>query len=170
MRRLISAFALALAILFALPAAFAQNASRANTLIIVFKDGHRQSINLDSIERLEFPGAVPAGMINVPGPSRGRFLGKWEVGEGNGENFYIVLREDGTATRIMNGIERESGRWNYVDGEAQVTWNDGWHDCIRKVGSEFKKFAYSESKTFSSSDPDNVTNARNLTQNPSGVD
>ncbi len=168
MRRLSSAIVIAIAILFALPAAIAQTGSHPNSLVIVFKDGHRQTVNLDAIERLEFPGAVPAGMINVPGPSRARFMGKWEVGQGNGENFDIVLHEDGTAVRLMNG-DREGGHWNYVNGEARVTWNDGWHDCIRKVGSEFKKYAYSESKTFES-DPDNVTNARNLTQNPSGVD
>jgi len=168
MLRLPSVFLIAVAMLFALPAMIAQTGPHSNSLVIVYRDGHRQTINLDAIERLEFPGAVPAGLINVPGPSRARFMGKWEVGQGNGENFDIVLHEDGTAVRILNG-DHESGHWNYVNGEAQVTWNDGWHDCIRKVGSEFKKYAYSESKTFES-DPDNVTNARNLTQNPSGVD
>jgi len=162
-------FIFAMAFLFALPTAFAQAGSHSNSLVIVFKDGHRQTVNLDSVERLEFPGAVPAGLINTPGPSRARFFGKWEVGTGNGDNFVIQLHEDGTAMRIMNTIEHERGHWEYVNGEARVTWDDGWHDCIRRVNGEFKKFAYSESKTFES-DPDNVTNARNLSQNPSGVD
>jgi hypothetical protein len=169
MRRFVSAAAIALAVLFALPAVQAQAGAGPNTLVIVFKDGHRQNVNLSDIERLEFPGAVPAGMISTPGPSRARFLGKWEVGEGNGENFTITLRDDGTALRTMNALEREMGTWQYVNGEAQVTWNDGWQDCIRKTGSQFKKYAYSEGKTFHD-EPDNVTNARNLTQNPSGVD
>ena len=173
MRKLVAVavpvLAMVLAALYVAPDLFAQGSSRPNTLVIVFKDGHRQSINLSEVQRLEFPGEVPAGIISTPGPSRARFLGKWEVGEGNGENFYITLREDGNATRTMNTLEHEHGTWQYVNGEAQVTWDDGWQDCIRKVGSQFKKFAYSEGKTFSG-DPDNVTNARNLTQNPSGVD
>ena len=112
---------------------------------------------------------MPAGLLSVPGPSRAHFLGKWEVGEGNGDNFYITLREDGSARRLMNGIEHEDGTWKYVNGEAQITWNDGWHDAIRKDGAWYHKYAYSEGKTFHDQ-PDNVTNARNLTQNPTGVD
>ena len=27
----------------------------------------------------------------------------------------------------------EHGKWVYVDGEARVTWDDGWQDVIRKV-------------------------------------
>ena len=117
MHKLVSAIALAIAILFALPAARAQAGS--NSLVIVFKDGHRQTINLDNIQRLEFPGAVPAGLISVPGPSRAHFLGKWEVGEGNGENFYITLNDDGTAQRTMNDLEHERGTWVYAHGEAR---------------------------------------------------
>jgi hypothetical protein len=169
MHKLVSATALAIAILFALPAARAQASSHSNSLVIVFKDGHRQSINLDSVQRLEFPGAVPAGMISVPGPSRAHFLGKWEVGQGNGENFYITLNDDGTAQRTMNDLEHERGTWVYAHGEAEVTWADGWQDCIRKVGSWYKKYAYHEGKTFTD-EPDNVTNARNVSQNPNGVD
>ncbi len=119
MHKLVSATALAIAILFALPAARAQASSHSNSLVIVFKDGHRQSINLDSVQRLEFPGAVPAGLISVPGPSRAHFLGKWEVGEGNGENFYITLNDDGTAQRTMNDLEHERGTWVYAHGEAR---------------------------------------------------
>ena len=169
MRKFLSLTPAVLAILFAIPACQAQAGSAGNALVLVFKDGHRQRVNLDQLERLEFPGAVPAGLISTPGPSRARFFGKWEVGEGNGSNFYITLREDGTAQRVMNGIEHERGHWEYKNGEAQVTWDDGWQDCIRKVGSQFKKYAYSEGKSVNG-EPDNVTNARNLTQNPSGVD
>jgi hypothetical protein len=169
MQKFISAAALVFAIFFALPAAFAQAAPHSNSLVIVYKDGHRQSLNLNDIQRIEFPGAVPAGFISTPGPSRARFLGKWEVGEGNGDNFYISLREDGSALRTMNAMEHEHGTWQYVSGEAQVTWDDGWQDCIRKIDGQFKKVAYSQGKTFHD-DPDNVTNARNVSQNPSGVD
>ena len=106
MKSLISAAALGIAFLFALPPAKAQTGARPNTLVVVYKDGHRQSLNLSDIERLEFPAAVPAGLISTPGPSRARFLGKWEVGQGNGDNFYITLRDDGNATRTMNEIGR----------------------------------------------------------------
>lgn len=168
MHRVASATILAVAAFFLLPLSWAQDAST-NNLVIVFKDGHRQRVHLDDITRLEFPGPVPAGMISTPGPSRARFLGKWEVGEGTGDNFYISLREDGTALRTMNGIQREHGHWDYVHGEAQVTWDDGWQDCIRKVGLQFRKYAYHEGKAFTDQ-PDNVTNARNVTRNPTGVD
>ncbi len=154
-------------VVVALPAAcVAQQATGAGTVVIVFKDGHRQSIPLGDIERMEFPGPVPAGMLSIPGPSRARLLGKWEVGEGNGENFYITLKDDGTAWRSLGN---EHGTWQYNNGAAEVTWDDGWQDAIRKVGGWYKKFAYSEGKTFAS-DPDNVTNARNVSQNPRGVD
>lgn len=158
------------ALLFAavLPATRAQSA-QPGSLVIVFRDGHRQTFNLSEIQRLEFPGPVPAGLISVPGPSRAHFLGKWEVGEGNGADFYINLREDGTAVRTMHALDHERGTWQYVNGEAQVTWNDGWHDAIRKDGAWYHKYAYSEGKGFHD-EPDNVTNARNLTQNPTGVD
>ena len=160
---------LAVAPLMATPAAFAappqQNAG-GNSVVIVFKDGHRQTVNQNDIEHIEFPGPVPAGMLSVPGPSRAHFLGKWEVGEGNGDNFVITLRDDGTAFRSL-GDER--GNWQYVNGEAQIRWDDGSNDCIRKVGAWYKKFWYQEDQAFSGT-PENVTNARNLTQNPRGVD
>jgi hypothetical protein len=168
MLRLASAAVLAIAATIVLPQAEAQ-AGPENSLVIVFKDGHRERINLNNVERLEFPGSVPPGLITTPGPSRARFLGRWEVGEGNGSNFYITLREDGTAERTMNSLQHERGHWEYKSGEAQVTWDDGWQDCLRKVGTQFKKYAYREGKSFTD-DPDNVTNARNVTQNPNGVD
>jgi hypothetical protein len=136
------------------------------TIVIVFKDGHRQSFNLSDIDRVEFGGS---GSVAVSGegsgagvPSRGRFLGKWEVGDGSGGIFYITLNEDGTAYRTLRAI---SGHWVYVDGEARVTWNDGAQDAIRKVGTQFQKFAYVAGKLFTD-DPDNVTAAHNTTPHP----
>ncbi len=52
------------------------------------------------------------------------------------------------------------GRWEYVDGEARVTWEDGRQDAIRKTGAQYFKFAYGPGKSFTA-DPDNVTHARN---------
>jgi hypothetical protein len=130
-------------------------------LVIVFKDGHRQSYNLADIERVEFPTGDFAGIGNS-GPSRGHFIGKWEVGDGSGSNFYITLREDGDAMRSMGDVH---GKWVYVNGEAQVTWDDGAEDAIRRVGSQYQKFAYKAGKSFTDV-PDNVTNARNTTPKP----
>lgn len=137
-----------------------------STIVIIFKDGHRQTFNLADIARVEFAGSDLAAGGAPLGPSRAHFFGKWEVGQGNGDNFYITLHEDGTALRSLGD---EHGTWKYVNGEAQVTWDDGAKDAIRKVGSDFQKFAYGEGKSFTGT-ADNVTNARNLTQNPTGVD
>jgi len=159
-------------VLAVLPASALQPAQQAppkgdaGTLVIVFKDGHRQTVKLADVQHLEFPGPVPAGLISSPGPSRPHFVGKWEVGEGNGDNFTITLRDDGSALRSLGD---EHGTWQYVNGEAQIRWNDGSNDCIRKVGDWYKKFWYSENEAFNGT-PENVTNARNLTQNPKGVD
>jgi hypothetical protein len=138
------------------------------TIVIVFKDGHRQSFNLADIERVEFGGAGGVGVSSeVSGSAtsqtaRGRFFGKWQVGDGAGNDFYITLNEDGTAYRTLRAVH---GHWVYVEGEAHITWDDGAMDAIRRVGSRFQKFAYAAGKTFTD-DPDNVTNARNTMPHP----
>lgn len=134
------------------------------SIVIVFKDGHRQTFSLAEIERVEFPtsGEGAAMTSSAPVPSRNRFLGSWEVGDGSGNNFEIRLDGDGSAYRSMGN---ERGTWVYVDGEARVTWNDGAKDCIRKVGTIYRKFAYSQGKSFSA-DPDNEANARNTSAKP----
>jgi hypothetical protein len=158
------------------PSGFAQThpASKMHTagkssegvIVIVFKDGRRQSFNLADIARLEFPsGAVASGetaSASSPLPSRSRFLGKWKVGEGNGMNFFITLEENGEAHRSLHN---EHGKWVYVNGEAQVTWDDGAQDAIRKVGSYYHKYAYGAGKAFTDT-PDNVTDAQNTTPHP----
>jgi hypothetical protein len=136
----------------------------AGSIVIVFKDGHRQTFNLADIERVEFPtnGEPAAVTSSATGPSRNRFLGSWEVGDGAGNNFQIKLNDDGSAYRSLGDVH---GTWVYVEGEARVTWNDGNKDCIRKVGTIYRKFAYSAGKSFTS-DPDNEANARNTASKP----
>jgi hypothetical protein len=136
----------------------------AGSIVIVFKDGHRQTFNLADIERVEFPTSGEPGSMtsSATAPSRNRFFGSWEVGDGAGSNFEIKLNEDGSAYRSLGDVR---GTWVYVDGEARVTWNDGKKDCIRKVGTIYRKFAYSEGKSFTA-DPDNETNARNTSAKP----
>jgi hypothetical protein len=134
------------------------------SIVIVFKDGHRQTFSLADIERVEFPASgEPSAMTSSTTlPSRNRFLGSWTVGDGMGNDFEIRLNDDGSAYRSLGKVR---GSWVYVDGEARVTWNDGNKDCIRKVGTIYRKFAYSAGKSFTS-DPDNEANARNTSAKP----
>ena len=140
--------------------------SGSGTLVIVFKDGHQQSFNLSTIERVEFPTVpITAGEptpLKSLSPSRGHFVGKWEVGDGSGNNFFITLEENGDAKKSI-GVTH--GKWVYVDGEARVSWDDGWQDAIRKVGSKYLKFAYGPGKSFTD-EPDNVTSAHNTNPHP----
>jgi len=139
-------------------AAHAASKDNSGTIVIVFKDGHRRSFSLSDIARVEFAGGTSSDSADsYRVPSRGRFIGKWECGDGSGNNFYITLNEDGTAHRSIGDV---NGRWDYVDGEAHVTWDDGSHDAIRKSGPQYFKFAYGAGKSFTD-DPDNVAHARN---------
>lgn len=152
----VSALVLASSLIHAAPPA-----RPGGSIVIVFRDGHRQAFNLGDVERIEFEG----GTVNSSGenaPSRGRFLGKWEVGDGSGHDFTITLDENGDAYRSLGDVH---GHWNYVNGEAQVVWDDGAQDAIRRTGSRFQKFAYSAGKSFTDT-PDNVTPAKNLTPKP----
>jgi len=170
MRKFVSVAGLATMLCLTVPCGFAktppESQSGSGKIVIVFKDGHRQSFNLADIARVEFPVATEAAVQKSPVdpllPSRVHFLGKWEVGDGNGFNFFITLEENGDAWRSLH---HEHGKWAYVDGEARVTWDDGPHDAIRRVGSKFQKFAYGAGKSFTDA-PDNVTSARNTNSHP----
>ncbi len=160
------------------------SADRHESIVIVFKDGHRQNIDMSDIARIEFKTPlmivykdgrqknIPASDIariefesplTASTPGRNHFLGKWKVGEGNGySNFYITLDADGEA---LKSIGATHGTWTVVDGEARITWDDGWRDAIRKVGSKHEKFAYEPGKTFDDA-PSNVTAAVNTEPSP----
>lgn len=143
------------------PAAAASRNSSGN-IVIVFKDGHRQSFNMADIDRIEFPGSTGGSKSSADLPPRGRFFGKWEVGDGVGNTFTITLREDGTALRSLRDMR---GHWSYVNGEAQITWDDGAKDAIRRVGNQYHKCAYGPGKPFTDQ-PDNETEAHNTTPRP----
>jgi hypothetical protein len=166
MRKTLSAATLAVLLLLTVSSVFAAPPATAKAtsgvIVIVFKDGLRQSFNLADIERVEFPTADGSASANPAWPSRGHFIGKWEVGEGNGDTFYITLNEDGNAMRSLGDVH---GKWIYVNGEAQITWDDSAEDAIRRVGSTYQKFAYKAGKSFTDV-PDNVTSARNTTPKP----
>ena len=143
------------------------NKSGSGQIVIVFKDGHRQTFNLADVARLEFSGTggIPIGdaaPAPAGAPPRGHFFGKWEVGDGAGSTFYIMLDDDGNAWRSLRRIH---GKWAYVNGEARVTWDDGAMDAIRRIDGQDKKFAYHAGKSFTD-EPDNVTDAKNTTPRP----
>jgi hypothetical protein len=144
----------------AMAAAPASSKNSSGTIVIVFKDGHRQTFNLSDIERVEFPAptvvAQNPASSNPAAPPRGHYVGRWECGDGNGGTFYIDLKESGEAMRSIGDVR---GHWEYVNGEAHILWDDGAQDALRKVGSQYQKSAYNAGKSFSDR-PANVTNAR----------
>ena len=125
---------------------------------VVFKDGHQQSFPISEISQIQFDSGRSGSQFG-----RNYFLGKWEVGVGvGGGKFFITLEPNGQAKKTLGSTH---GTWTFVDGEARISWDDGWHDAIRKVGSKHQKFAYEPGKTFSDP-PSNVTDARNTTAEP----
>ena len=168
MRKIVRAAALATLLCLAVPATFAKTHAAPTKvgqgmMVIVFKDGHRQSFNLADVARVEFPStAAEAADAATTTAAPAHFLGKWEVGDGNGSNFYITLEDKGNAMRSIGDVH---GKWVYVDGEARITWDDGAEDAIRKVGSRYQKLAYSSGMFFTGT-PNNVANARNTTPHP----
>lgn len=153
--------------LLVIPGAFAAAPARgAGAMVIIFKDGHRQTFNLGDIDRVEFPGATAAageaGTGSAGMPTRGHYVGKWECGDGAGGTFVITLKEGGEAERTLHAVH---GKWAYVNGEARITWDDGKLDLIRKVGSRYEKVAFHEGKSFSDQ-PDNIAGARLMTEKP----
>ncbi len=182
MRALTNSLAVSAFILVALsgtPATARPAADDHNTIVITFKDGHRQSLAVAEIARLDFksPSVIiyrdghhekinaadiaridfdaPDATATLPG--RAHFLGKWEVGDGGGNHFFITLDPDGSARKSLGAAH---GTWTLVDNEARITWDDGWHDAIRKVGTRHEKLAFEPGKSFDDS-PSNVTAARN---------
>jgi hypothetical protein len=125
---------------------------------IVYKDGHQEKLPAADIARIEFENSAASAMT----PGRTHFVGKWEVGEGNGGRFFITLDADGDARKTLGPPH---GTWTVVDGEARITWDDGWHDAIRKVGTGHEKRAFEPGKSFDDT-PSNVTVARNTQPRP----
>lgn len=169
-------------VLLAAASCFAKPSAEQESVVIVYADGHRQSLDLADIARIDLKPATTivfkdgrkqsvasdetriefesssSGLM----PSRYHFVGKWEVGDGNGSHFYITLEEDGTARKSLGA---HHGTWTVVDGEARVNWDDGWHDAIRKVGARHEKVAFAPGKSFDDT-PSNVTAATNTQPKP----
>jgi hypothetical protein len=129
--------------------------------VVVYRDGHQEKVSAADIARIEFETSEITSMT----PSRAHFIGKWEVGEGGaggGSRFYITLEADGDARKTIGAAH---GTWTLVEGEARITWDDGWKDEIRKVGTTHEKRAYEPGKSFDD-EPSNVTPARNTQPKP----
>ena len=124
-----------------------------NSMIIIFKDGHQQTIPMSDVSRIEF--SAPASSTSAPTRPT-RFVGKWKVGDGAGGTFFITLERNGEAKK---SIGAGHGTWTVVEGEARVAWDDGWHDAIRRAGDGYEKAAYSPGRSFSD-DPSNVEDAK----------
>jgi hypothetical protein len=156
------------------------NAS-ANSLTVLFKDGHQKTYA--DVNRIDFKG--PGAMVLTHGgreerlsladvsridfsPSaafrigRNHFVGKWKVGDGAGNDFFITLDRNGEARKTLGATR---GTWEVVDGEARISWDDGWHDVIRSVGTKHEKVAYEPGKSFDA-DPNNITDASRVDAQP----
>ena len=85
------------------------------------------------------------------------FVGEWKVGLGAGGSgtFLITLEKEGKATKSHGS---PNGHWVVFDNEARITWDDGWHDILRKVGDHWEKAAFAPGKSFSDQ-PDNIAGA-----------
>lgn len=130
---------------------------KASSLVIV-KDGKAQTIALEDIDRIEFkPESAEIASLG-----KNHFLGKWEVGDGQGNNFFITLESNGVARKSIGSAR---GTWSVVNGEARISWDDGWHDVIRKVGSEHQKLAFSPGTSYSDP-PSNVAGAKRTSSQP----
>ena len=96
-----------------------------------------------------------SGKVNSVPPAS--FSGKWEVGLGVGAaSFYITLEKGGKATKSTGSPH---GTWTVYEDEARISWDDGWHDVIRKAGTHYEKVAFAPGKSFSDK-PDNIEPAR----------
>jgi hypothetical protein len=101
------------------------------------------------IARIEYTDAVDSTL----GPDY--FLGKWEAGDGNSGTFFITFEPNGEAHRSLGA---NHGIWSIAGDEARISWDDGWHDVIRKIGDKHEKFAFAPGTSFDDQ-PANVTAA-----------
>jgi hypothetical protein len=88
--------------------------------------------------------------------SAATFIGEWKVGLGvAGQSFIITLDKGGKATKTHGS---PNGTWTVFGDEARITWDDGWHDVLRRAGNKWEKAAYAPGKSFSDQ-PDNIAGA-----------
>jgi hypothetical protein len=161
----------------------AQVQGRSDSLVVVLKDGHQKAFPMAEVSHIDFKNGsmllthagrqetinmadvvrIDFGSNEPFSAGRNHFVGRWEVGVGVGQGkFFITLKPDGQARKTMGGSH---GTWAVVNGEARISWDDGWHDIIRKVGEKHEKLAFEPGKSLDA-EPSNVTDARNTTAQP----
>lgn len=130
-----------------------QPADGPSTMVITFKDGHQQTFSMSDIARVQYLGNAEAYV------APDYFLGKWEVGDGNSGTFLITLESNGEASKTLGASH---GIWTVEGNEARISWDDGWHDAIRKVADgAHEKLAYYPGTAFSDQ-PQNVAKAQRV--------
>jgi hypothetical protein len=159
MRNVMGAACALLVVTAAASAFAADQPAKGSAIVIVYKDGHQQSINMTDVARIEFKTA-PTATAATPAAAKpvrlSRFVGRWTLGTGQGSGtFYITLDANGNAKKSLGNTH---GTWTVVNNEAQISWDDGWRDVIRKVGTKFKKFAYEPGRSLND-EPSNVAEA-----------
>jgi len=124
------------------------------SIVITFKDGHQQSYLMADVARVEYKGTADSTV----GPEN--FLGKWEAGTGSSNGtFFITLDTNGEASKSLGASH---GTWAIVGDEVRISWDDGWHDAIRKTDKKkYEKLAFAPGTSFSDG-PENVTEARRI--------
>jgi hypothetical protein len=124
-----------------------------NDVLVVNRTGHDEQIPLGKVSRIDIHEA-PADVAN----NRSHFIGKWEMGVDSGtqRSFRVTLDRDGQAHKTIGS---DHGTWTFVDGNARITWDDGWRDVITQVGSKYEKRAFEPGKPLTGK-PSNVTEAR----------
>jgi len=68
----------------------------------------------------------------------------------------MTLNENFSAKK--SHVPSATGQWEFVDGEARVTWSDGWRDIIRSEGKKYRKIAFRPGTDFDSA-PENTASA-----------
>ncbi|MBZ5564587.1 MAG: hypothetical protein LAP13_19485 [Acidobacteriia bacterium] len=117
-------------------------------MVIIFRDGRRQTFSLAEIARVEFENTSTTSYQ----VGSAKFMGRWKVGDGAGGTFEITLQPAGKAHKTLGQAD---GTWTVVKGEALITWKDGWRDIIRKSGRKYQKVAYQPGASLD--DPPNNT-------------
>ena len=81
-----------------------------------------------SVFALLAPSLLAGQSGKASSTSAANFIGEWKVGLGiAGESFTITLEKGGKATKSHGSPD---GTWTVYGNEAQITWNDGWHDVL----------------------------------------
>jgi len=82
--------------------------------------GSSKSFAMADVARIEFQGSAgtAAAVVARRSAEPGHFLGKWSLGTGNGDDFYVTLEATGDATKEY--WIGPSGTWTVVNGEAHI--------------------------------------------------